>query len=757
MIGFIDFILSLPPEGESVLLVKQKAVLDADGHLQYHRDGEIKYTWPASRLKKTVPAGATYVNIGSFIDDRLKKNFGARLVNCEHVLCLVLDDVMTKSKVPPLPPSWIMETSLGNYQYGYVFSLDDQPTKGDFDAAIKAIAVAGFTDAGAVGAARNVRLPGSVNLKPGRNVFESRLVDFHPESLFTLPHICAALGVVPGPADSDTRRAATLLDDGGDDVLAWLDQNGHLLSKRNDTWYDVVCPNAHEHSDGNAAAGYAPAIRSFCCHHTDGKTFKSADFLAWVVEQGGPSEVHGLRDELLVAAMSAALSRLTPTAAFPNVAPAVIADVAAGVKKAEKGRVDREGWFSRYAYICEGDMYFDVETRREIARSTYNAMYRHTACRSIHGKNPKIEASVYFDEHREEEGAHMLVSVTYAAGEPTFALRGGELYGNRWRNARPATVVGDATPWLAHVKKLIPIEFEREHLLDVLAHKVQFPAHKINHAVLLGGLPGCGKDTLFAPFIWAIGGPELINCKPIKSEELMSQWGYSLEREVMFIQELRQNDAKDRRALENYLKPVIAAPPEYLSVNRKGLHPYDILNRVLLVAQSNERAAISLPTEDRRWFCLWTDAPRMTDAEGTSLWNWLKHQGGLSAAAHWLHNRDVSAFNPGATPPKTDAKALLVEQGMSGAEAFLVDQITRGVGEFACGVVGSPFFALCDRVQGMTTTKLYPQALLHALKEAGWIDKGRVHAADLGNKHVFCRPDKTGMSSSELRRAVVVV
>jgi len=473
--------------------------------------------------------------------------------------------------------------------------------------------------------------------------------------------------------------------------------------------------------------------------------------LQWVASEGGPSQTHGLRDELLVATMARVMAKLTPTAAFPDVVPLVVAEA----ERKERGRIEKADWFQRYAYLVGGDMFFDLQTRREVERRSFNAMYRHTTCRSIHGKNPKVEAGVSFDEHREAEGALTLVSVTYAAGEPVTTARDGEMYGNKWCDARPVCVAGDVSMWLAHVKRLVPISFERSHLLDVLAHKVQFPAHKINHAILLGGHPGSGKDLLFKPFLWAIGGKAQTNCKPVKSEELMSPWGYALECEVMYVIELRQSDAKDRRALENILKPVIAAPPEFLSVNRKGLHPYQALNRVLLVAQSNERAAISLPSEDRRWFCMWAEAPAMTPEEISTLLNWYDHRGGLSAVGAWLHARDVSAFSPGAPPPMTEAKAILVEQGRSGAEGWLVDQITRGVGEFACGVVGSPFFALCDRVQGLAPlgVKIVPPAMLHALKEAGWIDRGRLMSAELKNKkHVFCRPDMMAKTASQLRQ-----
>jgi hypothetical protein len=49
-----------------------------------------------------------------------------------------------------------------------------------------------------------------------------------------------------------------------------------------------------------------------------------------------------------------------------------------------------------------------------------------------------------------------------------------------------------------------------------------------------------------------------------------------------------------------------------------------------------------------------------------------------------------------------------------------------------------------------------PQAaLLHALKEAGWVDCGRLKSrAYDAKKHVFCAPDMVQHSKSELRDMV---
>ena len=659
---------------------------------------------------------------------------------------MMLDDIGTKSKLPPLPPTWIMETSPGNYQYGYAFN--EQPTVGEFSAAIKAIAAAGYTDPGACNPVRNFRLPGSINQKNG---FISRLVEFTPGREYSVAEICAALGVTPGVADTAVMRPVGLADDGDDDVLAWIAARGDLLENANgEGWCGVVCPNAAEHTDGNPMGRYRPVSRAYTCFHGHCvDDWNSARYLTWVAEQGGPDHQHGLRDELLAVVMAGALGKISPTTAFPDETVAIIAEV----NRKEMGRLEKAEWYERFAYIISDDAYFDMMERREIMRKSFNAVFAHIPCKSIHGEGKtKVAASVCYDENRQAKGARTLQGVTYAAGESVLATMDGAVYGNRWRDARPPTVSGDASRWLEHVERLIPEQFEREHVLDVLAYKLQHADRKINHAVLHGGLPGSGKDTLYAPFLWAIGRS---NVSIVKNEELSSSWGYALEAEVMVINELRQAEARDRRAMENVLKPIIAAPPEYLPVNRKGLHPYNALNRIWVLCFSNERAAISIPSNDRRWFCVWSDAPRMTDAEGAAMWSWYE-AGGNAIVAGYLAARDVSAFLPGASPPMTEAKAIMVERGRSAHEEYLQLQIEARIGVFSLGVIAGPWHAICDALTQPGQHRIHPSALMHALNESGWSDAGRLMSkANTTKKQVFVSADMAARyTKSQLRDMV---
>jgi len=753
--NFIEYITKLAPEGETALVVRQKPVLK-DGELQFHADGAIKCTWPAFLPSTKIKKGESwYVNTASFIVDRFQDGkVSASAANCEYVLFMMLDDIGSKSKTPPLDPTWILETSEGNFQWGYAFS--EQPSKGEFTAAIRAIADAGYTDPGACNAVRNVRLPGSVNMKPGKNNFEARLVEFHPEREYTLEQICEALDVTPAEADTTANAPIRLADTGKDTVVAWMNDNGLVLAPVNgEGWMGVVCPNHAEHTDGNPEARYKPLDRSFCCLHSHCVDLDTNTFLKWVGENGGPKVTAGLRDELLAAVMETTLSKLTPTDMFTDNATQRIAEV----ERKELGRIQKSEWYERFAYIQDDESYFDLRDRREVSRQTFNALFRHISCTSIH-TNRKVEASVCFDENRQSMGAKALVGITYAAGESVLVERDGDIFGNRWRDARPDVTdapVGDISMWLEHCQNLVPDEAELNHLFDFMAYKVQHPEVKINHAVLHAGDEGSGKDTFWAPFLWAVCGPHLKNRGIMDNNSVNSQWGYQLESEILIINELKEPDAATRRQLANQLKPIIAAPPEMLPINRKGLHPYMMANRLSVLAFSNDPVPISLASQDRRWFCVWSTAPRMDPSVAQNIWKWYK-SGGFASIAKWFYSRDVSKFNPSAPPMMTEFKQNLVEHGMSMAESYLVEMMRNRSGEFQKGVIGSPFHSLCDRLAGTAPSgvKVPQAALLHALKEAGWVDCGRIKSRDFDSKkHIYCAPDLVDvLSKSELRRAV---
>jgi len=84
--------------------------------------------------------------------------------NLVAAYCFVLDDIGTKAKAPEVVPHWVIETSPGNEQWGYIIHDEDMshlPTLEFYEACISALISAGYSDPGAIGAYRIMRLPGS--------------------------------------------------------------------------------------------------------------------------------------------------------------------------------------------------------------------------------------------------------------------------------------------------------------------------------------------------------------------------------------------------------------------------------------------------------------------------------------------------------------------------------------------------------------------------------------------------------------------
>lgn len=431
------------------------------------------------------------------------------------------------------------------------------------------------------------------------------------------------------------------------------------------------------------------------------------------------------------------------------------------VQEKDISRLTVPEWFSRFAYVVTGDQWFDLKTRNFLQRRAFDALFRHVKTNSVHDGKP-CRPSVAYDENRHAMGGFLVAGMTYAPGWGSLIARDGLATCNVWKDARQKGVLGDPSPWLEHLARLFPDEAMREHVLDVMAFKYQRPSVKINHGLMLMGVPGCGKDSAFAPFLWAIGGVDHANCVTVRNEEILrgQEFNYCAEAEVVIVNELRVARQNSSQMVENFLKPMLAAPPEFLSVNKKHEHPYLSVNRMLVLAFSNERRPIRLAANDRRWFVHWTDARRMTDAEADALWGFYDN-GGREAVAHYLGTRDISAFNPTAQPMMTPSKSDLLTAPEHHVESLLAALAEERAGTFRHGVVGSPWGMVCRMLeadllnQGIRAT-VEDEAIWAALRQAGWLFRGPVAAAKLSRRSVWVAPTSPAaqLPDSELRRHI---
>jgi len=289
-----------------------------------------------------------------------------------------------------------------------------------------------------------------------------------------------------------------------------------------------------------------------------------------------------------------------------------------------------------------------------------------------------ISASTWLDQNRPVE------QLTWAPGEPMIVedrliSDGGwiERHGCNCFNLYrpPLGFVGDAKqakPWLDHIARIYPAEVD--HIVKWLAHRVQRPHEKLNHALVLGGNQGVGKDTLLEPVKHAIGPWNFAEVSP---QHLLGRFNGFVKSVILRVSEARDLGDVDRFAFYDHMKTYTAAPPDVLRVDEKHAREYSVFNVCGVIITSNHKAdGIYLPADDRRHFVAWSNSVKEDfDASyWAKLYHWFE-SGGNGHVAAYLRQLDLSDFDAKSPPPKTEAFWDIVSANQSPEDSELADAL----------------------------------------------------------------------------------
>ncbi len=231
---------------------------------------------------KTPTEANNYISCSSF---NLKDGAYRRKKDQFHAYHWILcDDIGTKASIDrvTLAPSWIIETSKDNYQYGYILA---EPLTDDVMAnrLVDGVIAAGLCDEGANGATSRLgRLPVAIN---GKTDFQCKLIEWQPERRFSVQEIVDGLQIELKEKNKPARKTSQQANDQAtqDDVhIPRATDNPVILALvKNDLYksplgggkHDITCPWVNEHTDSvdNGTAYFEPSesypIGGFKCMH----------------------------------------------------------------------------------------------------------------------------------------------------------------------------------------------------------------------------------------------------------------------------------------------------------------------------------------------------------------------------------------------------------------------------------------------------------------------------------------------------------
>jgi hypothetical protein len=284
----------------------------------------------------------------------------------------------------------------------------------------------------------------------------------------------------------------------------------------------------------------------------------------------------------------------------------------------------------------------------------------------------------------------------------------------------PTTRCGDARRadrWVKHVQTVYPDDWR--HIVLWLAHRVQKPAEKINHALVLGGPQGVGKDSLLEPVKHAIGPWNFIEVSPT---QVLGRFNGYLKSIILRVSESRDLGDVDRFSFYDHLKTLEAAPPDVLRCDEKNLREHSVMNVCGVCITSNHKSdGIHLPADDRRHFVAWTNLTKedFTEDYWRELWSWY-HAGGFADVAAYLAGLDLAGFDPKAPPPKTCAFWEIVHASQAPEDAELAD---------ALDLLGNPHALTVERIIAVAEGDIRAwlldrknrRTIGHRLEQAGYV------------------------------------
>src|SRR5262249_28966934 len=229
---------------------------------------------------------------------------------------------------------------------------------------------------------------------------------------------------------------------------------------------------------------------------------------------------------------------------------------------------------------------------------------------------------------------------------------------------------GPADPWLDHARRIFGDD--AKHIIKWVAQRVQRPHEKINHALVLGGSQGIGKDTMLEPVKRAIGP---WNFSEVNPKQMLMRFNGFLKSVILRVNEARDLGEFDRYAFYDHMKAYTAAPPDVLRIDEKHLREYSVVNVCGVIITTNYKTdGIYLAPDDRRHFVAWSE--RTKEEFTPNYWNKLyawSNNGGTEHVAAYLREFDLSAFDPKAPPPLTPAFCEIVGASRSPEDAELAD------------------------------------------------------------------------------------
>ena len=312
----------------------------------------------------------------------------------------------------------------------------------------------------------------------------------------------------------------------------------------------------------------------------------------------------------------------------------------------------------------------------ENGKASYNAFEAFTQSRAL--RMPKVDHSAFRPD----------------LAPDAIWERDGASYANTYRKLSIPRVTGDATPFLKHLAKVLPIKRDRDILLAYMAAIVQYQGKKFQWAPVIQGVEGNGK-TLFSRCVAEAVG--LRYCHFPRASELAEKFNSWLVNKI-FIGVEDIYFPEGRQAIIETLKPMVTNSRQPIRAMQKAEATMDICAN--FIVNSNHKDGIRKTSNDRRWCVMFCAQQTKEDKQRDGLdrdyfveiYGWLEN-GGYAIVSEFLHTYEIPAEYGLSClmgdAPVTSSTEEALHIGLGAVEVEVLEAIESQTAGFCGGWVSS--------------------------------------------------------------------
>jgi len=336
-----------------------------------------------------------------------------------------------------------------------------------------------------------------------------------------------------------------------------------------------------------------------------------------------------------------------------------------------------------------------------------------------------------------------------------FTMEGDLSHVNTYFPVNIKMIEGDVTPFLTHLKKLLPVGDDAIQYLSYIASIVQNPGVKFQYASLLQGCEGNGKTFFTSCLMYALGEKF---CHMVDAADLENKFNGWLLNKILYVCE-DVFVSEHRGEVMEKLKPMITATTG-IGIQRKGEN--QITARIVgnWLFNSNHRNAIRKTVNDRRWmvhFCAQQSAEdlKRDGMDGNyfpELYKWARDAEGYAKVAYFLKHYEIPAqYDPARgchRAPVTSSTNAAVAESMGMIEQEVENAIEEGAQGFRGGWISSLFLNRLLETKGLAR-RMPLKRRCEMLENMGYVKhpalkKGRANsfiAIDAGKPRIYVQKD----------------